>query len=63
MDKGHIACFAGGVALASAYFWYKSSKKDSKSVSNPSKAVDTESEEYLHLKNEQLARIIKYFGE
>lgn len=60
MEKSHIACLLAGAALASAFFALKPKEK------KPAPVVaeqDYNSEDYQHLKNEQLARIVKYFGE
>ena len=59
VDKTHLACLAAGVGIASAFFWFKKVKKQGKSKE---KEVDVKSPQYQMLKNEQLARIIKYFG-
>ena len=60
MDKTHIGCVLAGAALASAYFLLTSKKP--KENQKP-KEEDFDSPDYQHLKNEQLARVIKYFGE
>jgi hypothetical protein len=60
MDKSHIACLLAGAACASAYFWLKSNDKPKDTP--PSLQQDFESADYLNIKNEQLARVIKYFG-
>jgi hypothetical protein len=62
MDKSHVACILAGAACASAYFWFKP-KPDAKVNNNAAQKQDFDSADYLNLKNEQLARVIKYFGE
>jgi tRNA threonylcarbamoyladenosine dehydratase len=59
MEKSHVAYLLGGAALASAYFWLARPKTEKKEQ----KAMDVESEQYKMIKSEQLARIVKYFGE
>ena len=61
IDRTHVACFAAGAAIASA-FYYLTRPQHKEKDSRP-KTVDFKSEGYLRLKEEQLARIIKYFGE
>ena len=59
LDKSHLVCLAAGVGLATAFFYLKGQKDQEKPKEKP---MDVESEQYQMLKNEQLARIIKYFG-
>jgi len=60
MDKSHIAFLLAGAALASAYFIIR--PKITKKENKTSNIIDFESNDYQHLKHEQLARIVKYFG-
>lgn len=62
MDKSHIACLFAGAACASAIFWLKS-RSEPKDKPKVAEKQDFESTDYVNLKNEQLARVIKYFGE
>ncbi len=59
MEKSHFACLLAGAAFASAFFLMKSKSEKKKEEPQP----DYESIDYLNLKNEQLARVVKYFGE
>lgn len=60
MNKSHLACLLGGAALTAGYFLFTRPKTHQQTEQ---KAIDYESEEYQHIKHEQLARIIKYFGD
>ena len=57
--KTHLACLAGGAALASAFFMLRNKGGEKEQQ----KAVDVSSQQYQAIKKEQLARVIKYFGE
>ena len=63
MDKSHLACFAGGAALATAFWVLCRGRGAGGSGEKEEKKVDVESEQYDFIKREQLARVIKYFGE
>lgn len=64
MEKSHVVCLLGGAALASAFFLLKNAKnKNGQGSSGKEKEVDVDSEQYQGIKKEQLARVIKYFGE
>lgn len=61
MNKSHLACLLGGAAITAGYFLFTRHKTQQQPTEQ--KAIDYDSEEYQHIKQEQLARIIKYFGD
>lgn len=63
MDKSHLACFAGGAALATAFWVLGKGKSTGGKEEKEDKKIDVDSEQYDFIKREQLARVIKYFGE